>query len=66
MKAYKLSFETTNNIAEYEALLLGLEYAKEKGIKQLNVLGDAELVVNQVQRQYQTNNAKLKAYRNRV
>ena len=32
-KAYKLAFETTNNTAEYEALLLGLEYAKEKGIK---------------------------------
>lgn len=32
-KAYKLAFETTNNTAEYESLLLGLEYAREKGIK---------------------------------
>lgn len=49
-KAYKLVFETTNNTAEYEALLLGLEYAREKGIKQLKLSGDAELVVNQVRR----------------
>ena len=40
-KAYKLVFETTNNTTDYEALLLGLEYAREKGIKQLKVLGDA-------------------------
>lgn len=45
-KAYKLAFDTTNNTAEYEALLLGLEFAKEKGIKKLQVMGDAELVVN--------------------
>ena len=32
-KAYKLAFETTNNTIEYEALLLGLEYEKEKGMK---------------------------------
>ena len=65
-KAYKLAFETTNNTAEYEALLLGLEYAKEKGIKQLKVSRDAELVFNQMWRQYQSKNAKLKAYRNRM
>ena len=44
-KAYKLVFETTNNTIEYEALLLGLKYAREKGIKQIKVLGDVELVI---------------------
>ena len=29
---YKLDFKTTNNIAEYEALLLGVKDAKEMGI----------------------------------
>jgi len=43
---YKLIFETINNTMEYETLLLSLEYAREKGIKQLKVLGDTELVVN--------------------
>jgi hypothetical protein len=40
--SFKLEFRTTNNIAEYEALLLGLNSAKEMGIKGLKVLGDAK------------------------
>jgi ribonuclease HI len=36
--SYKLEFETTNNIAEYElAFLLGLRVAKEMGIDKLAV-----------------------------
>jgi ribonuclease HI len=31
--SYKLEFEFTNNVAEYEALVLGLRAAKEMGIK---------------------------------
>lgn len=65
-KAYKLTFDTTNNTVEYEALLLGLEFAKEKEIKKLQVMGDAELVVNQVRSRYQTKNKRLKSYRNKV
>lgn len=33
--SYKLNFQVTNNIAEYEALLLGLNAAKDMGIKNL-------------------------------
>jgi ribonuclease HI len=43
--SFKLDFRTTNNIAEYEALLLGLNSAKEMGVKGLKVLGDADLIV---------------------
>jgi ribonuclease HI len=35
---YKLEFETTNNIAEYEALVLGLRVAKDMAIDFLAVL----------------------------
>ncbi|KAH9307788.1 hypothetical protein KI387_035699, partial [Taxus chinensis] len=45
--AYKLQFDNTNNTAEYEALLLGLEMARQKGIQNLKVQGDAELIFNQ-------------------
>jgi ribonuclease HI len=31
--AFRLEFDATNNVAEYEALLLGLEIAKDMGIK---------------------------------
>jgi hypothetical protein len=43
--SYKLEFEATNNVAEYEALILGLRVAREMGIQEVAVFGDAELVV---------------------
>jgi ribonuclease HI len=43
--SFKLDFRTTNNIAEYEALLLGLNSAKEMGIKGLKAFGDVELII---------------------
>ncbi|KAG5534971.1 hypothetical protein RHGRI_022922 [Rhododendron griersonianum] len=39
----------TNNVAEYRALLLGLNYALQKGYKHIRVQGDSKLVVMQVQ-----------------
>jgi len=32
--SYKIEFEATNNVAEYEALILGLRAAKEMGIRE--------------------------------
>ena len=43
--AYRLVFEATNNVAEYEALLLGLEMARDMGIKILNIKGDSDLII---------------------
>lgn len=64
--SFKLDFKNTNNIAEYEALLLGLSEAKCKGIKLLKVKGDAELIVRQVRNVYTVKNDRLRHYRNRV
>ena len=44
--SYKSTFECTNNIAEYEALLLGLHALKNLGAQRIRVLGDSELVIN--------------------
>ena len=41
----KLSFDCTNNVAEYEACVLGLQAAIEKKIKSLTVYGDSALVI---------------------
>jgi ribonuclease HI len=46
--SYKLEFEVTNNVAEYEALVLGIRVAQEMGIREMVVFGDAELIVQQV------------------
>ncbi len=43
---------TTNNVAEYEALLLGLREAIELGGSELEIVGDSELVARQVNGQY--------------
>ena len=43
--AFKLEFEASNNVAKYEALLLGLETTKDMGMKMLNIKGDSYLVV---------------------
>ena len=50
--SYKLEFEATNNVAEYEALILGLRSAREMGIQEVAVFGDAELVVQQIRNTY--------------
>ena len=57
--AYKLNFEVTNNIAEYEALLLGLNAAKDMGIKNLQVFGDAELIIQQVNKAFKAKHVRL-------
>ena len=46
--SYKLDFKTMNNVAEYEALLLGVKVAKEMGIMCVNIFGDADLIIQQV------------------
>jgi hypothetical protein len=43
--SYKLEFEATNNVAKYEARVLGLRATKYLGIEELLVFGDAELIV---------------------
>ena len=59
--SYKLDFKTTNNVAEYEALLLGVKAAKEMGIMCINIFGDADLIIQQVNNTFQTKNIRLKA-----
>ena len=43
--AYRLEVDASNNVVEYEALLLGLEIAKDMGIKVLSVKGNSDLIV---------------------
>ena len=46
--AYILNFRCTNNMAECEALLLGLKLVKKLGAIRVSVLGDSELIVQQI------------------
>jgi ribonuclease HI len=52
--------ETTNNVAEYRALLLGLELARELGAGEVEVINDSELVARQIGGEYKVKHAGLK------
>ena len=52
--------ETTNNQAEYRALLAGMERAREVGVKSLECFLDSELIVKQMQGGYRVKNHGLK------
>ncbi|HEU5104294.1 MAG TPA: ribonuclease HI family protein [Solirubrobacterales bacterium] len=52
--------EATNNVAEYKALLRGIELAAGHGAEELELIGDSELVVRQVEGRYKVKNAGMK------
>ena len=58
--------EATNNVAEYEALLLGLEAARSLGVGRLRILCDSELVVKQVTGAYRVKHENMKPLYERV
>ncbi|MDS0297985.1 ribonuclease HI family protein [Halogeometricum sp. S1BR25-6] len=58
--------ETTNNRAEYEALIRALEAAAEFGFDEVDARGDSELIVKQVRGEYDANSPELRERRVRV
>jgi ribonuclease HI len=52
--------EATNNVAEYRALLRGLERARELGATEVEVVNDSELVARQVQGAYKVKHPGLR------
>ena len=57
----QIYFPSSNNAAEYEALLHGLRIAISLGIRRLAVRGDSELVVNQVLMEYSCTSDRMSA-----
>ncbi len=49
----------TNNVAEYTALVAGLERAADVGVKELEVVSDSELLVKQMRGEYKVKNRAL-------
>ena len=56
----------TNNVAEYRALLLGIELARELDATDLELVGDSELIVRQVRGEYRVKDAALRELHARV
>jgi ribonuclease HI len=51
---------TTNNVAEYRALLLGLQHARELDASEIEVIGDSELIAKQVRGLYKVKHEAMK------
>ncbi|CAL2255640.1 unnamed protein product [Prunus armeniaca] len=60
--AFQLDFKCTNNQAEYEALIIGLEILKEMKATRVLVYGDSQLVINQLTGEYQYTRENLTLY----
>ena len=58
----RLNFPSSNNVAEYKALINGLHIAIELGIRWLDVRGDSQLVIDQVMKESSCHNAKMAVY----
>ncbi|HEY8748721.1 MAG TPA: ribonuclease HI family protein [Tepidisphaeraceae bacterium] len=50
----------TNNVAEYKALITGLEMARELGAKKIVIRGDSELIIKQMRGEYRVKNSDMK------
>ncbi|KAL2230531.1 UNVERIFIED_CONTAM: Ribonuclease HI [Sesamum indicum] len=64
--AARFSFPITNNEAEYEALILGLELTYEVGARDLEVFTDSQLVALQIKGMYETREKTMTSYRDIV
>jgi len=61
--AFILNFKCTNNLEEYEALILGLQIFRKLGAKRVSIMGDSKLIIKQIKGEYSVNNPKLSQYK---
>ena len=64
--SYRLQWDIdyTNNVCKYKAHVIGLEPTRKLNIKNLEVYGDVELIIKQINRQYQARHPSLRSYLN--
>ncbi|XP_070001883.1 uncharacterized protein [Nicotiana sylvestris] len=62
----KLRFPYTNNMAEYEAYILGVNMAIDMNVQELLVIGDSDFLMHQVQGEWATKNSKIFPYLHHV
>ena len=58
----RLDFPTTNNEAEYEALVVGLDLAKAAGAENMIVHCDSQVITSQINGDYECRNERMKKY----
>ena len=53
-------------MAEYEALILGLQIVRNLGGKRVSIMGDSDLIVTQIRGEYSVYNPRLRQYRETI
>ncbi|XP_020253994.1 uncharacterized protein LOC109831068 [Asparagus officinalis] len=61
-RAYSLIGKCSNNVAEYNMLLMGLSFVEELGVEYLKAFGDSQLIINQIRGEYKVRNQSLFPY----
>jgi len=61
-RAFSLMEPCSNNVAKYNALLIGLQLAHEMGVRYLEAYGDSKMIVNQVKGEYEVRHEDLVPY----
>lgn len=46
--AFRLNFKCTNNMENYEALILGLQIVRKPGAKRFSIMGDSKLIIKKL------------------
>ena len=62
----RLCFNSTNNMAEYEACIFRLKVVIDLGNKYFNVFGDSALLINQIKGEWDTKHSNLIPYKEHV
>ena len=65
-RVFSLTEPCSNNVAEYNALLIGLQVAHEMRVRYLEAYGDSKLIVNQVKGKYEVRHENLILYYHKV
>ena len=65
-KSLRLGFSTTNNDAEYEALLTRVAMIKKLGGKAVEIFSDSRLVVGQAKGELEARDHKMQGYLNKA
>lgn len=60
--SFQLDFECSNNQVEYEALIIGLEIILEMNAKNVEIIGNSQLIINQLAGTFKCNSWSLMPY----
>ncbi|RVX07353.1 Retrovirus-related Pol polyprotein from transposon 17.6 [Vitis vinifera] len=61
-QAIRLGFSASNNEAEYEAILSGLDLALALSVSKLRIYSDSQLVVRHIQKEYEAKDSRMARY----